>query len=211
MMDDKSVWKNIGNKKFCAFKMTSRTETFCRNPYNVTGLCNEFSCPLANSQYATVREEGDSLYLYMKVPERVHKPVLAYEKIELDKNYETALMEIEKHLEYWDCEIIHKCKQRLTKLTLYLRRKESLQGSVEMHAIRKKQVRREKAGAIKALNKINFEQNIEKELYKRLEEGIYGIEAKDKFEKKNKIYEFEESDEDISHLRRRNPKSRLKW
>eukprot|EP00866_Antonospora_locustae_P000512 jgi/Antlo1/512/540 len=210
-MDDKNIWKNIGDKKFCAFKMTSRTETFCKNPYNVTGLCNEFSCPLANSQYATVREENSSLYLYMKVPERVHKPSITYERVELSKNYETALLEIEKYLEYWDYELIHKCKQRFTKLTLYLRRKENLQGSIEMHAIKKKQVRREKAGAIKALNKINFEHNIEKELYKRLEDGIYGIEAKDKFQKKTKEYEFEESDEEFSHIRRKKAKNRLKW
>ncbi|RAO65027.1 uncharacterized protein BHQ10_001039 [Talaromyces amestolkiae] len=182
MASDEIVWQVI-NQQFCAFKLkTTKGQNFCRNEYNVTGLCNRQSCPLANSRYATVRSDPETgaMYLYMKTIERSHMPSKWWEKIKLSSNYTKALAQVDERLIYWPKFLIHKCKQRLTRLTQVnirmkkLIKEEERLGERVVPKLAPKIRRREETRERKAEAAAKVERAIERELIERLRSGAYG-------------------------------------
>eukprot|EP01059_Diplonema_ambulator_P037306 TRINITY_DN9802_c0_g1_i1.p1 TRINITY_DN9802_c0_g1~~TRINITY_DN9802_c0_g1_i1.p1 ORF type:complete len:287 (+),score=97.94 TRINITY_DN9802_c0_g1_i1:59-919(+) len=149
MQHDDTIWSVI-SQGFCSFKAKLRddvghagakAEALCRNPYNITGLCNRVNCPLANSQYATVVENDNELYLYMKTVERAHTPKRLWEKVLLPRNFKKALELINDNLQWWDRKIVMKCKHRLLRLKQVLIRKRrlALRGVPKLVGIKKKE------------------------------------------------------------------------
>jgi len=184
MQHDEMIWQVI-NHQFCSYKTTigkakSDKTHFCKHPYSVTGLCNRTSCPLANSRYATIREEHGRVHLFIKTVERAHSPKNLWEKILLSRNYSKAIAQLDEHLAYFPKALIHRNKQRLTKVHQYLIRmrkiklKERSGRKAKMVGIHRKIDQREERRERKALVAAKLERSIQKELVERLAKGTYG-------------------------------------
>mgnify|MGYP002787768029 CR=1 FL=1 len=171
------VWQVI-NEQFCSYKVKAATTTFCRNENNVTGLCNRHSCPLANSQYATVRELDGQLYLLKKTVERAHSPKNMWERILLPETKAEATLLIQQELEYWSPFLRDKCVLRAERLLEVNRKVQRLVAKADQQPIlstkASKVERRERSREMRAKTVAKLEMTIEKELMERLKQGVYG-------------------------------------
>ena len=103
-----------------------------------------------------------------------------WEKIKLSKNYQEALQQIEGRLQYFPKFLLHKCKQRLTRLVQVATRmrriaaEEARLGEQLVPKMAPKIKHREEARERKALAAAKLERTIERELLERLRQGAYG-------------------------------------
>lgn len=116
----------------------------------------------------------------MKTVERAHSPKNLWEKILLSRNYTKALAQLDEHLEYFPKVLMHRNKQRLTKIHQYLIRMRKIElkarsgKKAKKVGIHRKIDQREERRERKALVAAKLEKTIEAELKSRLAKGTYG-------------------------------------
>jgi protein MAK16 len=116
----------------------------------------------------------------MKTIERAHTPNRWWERVRLPADYNKALDMIDERLVYWPKFLLHKCKQRLTRLTQVAIRTKRLQkeelrlGERIVPKLAPKVRSREATRERKAEAAAKVERAIERELIDRLKSGAYG-------------------------------------
>lgn len=186
MQNDDLTWEVV--KKVCAFRQQRKAQTrFCRHPMNVDALCRRQSCPLANSQYATVIDRKKGLCLYIRYPEKVYTPRYQWKRVPLSKNIIEAGQTIEDELCFWPEFFKRKCRRRLLRFDEIANNKRTMKLYVrqKLVAIHPKQERNFKKRERKALTAAKLEKTLIKNLLNRLKAGTYG--TKYNFEEKERL------------------------
>jgi protein MAK16 len=102
-------------------------------------------------------------------------PNRLWHKIRLNSNYSKALDQIDRHLEFWPKFLVHKAKQRLTKIMQYVTRARKLKENSKSNLIINHQkLKRDNKRENKAKMAARCERTIETDIISRLNSGIYG-------------------------------------
>jgi len=111
----------------------------------------------------------------MKTVERAHRPASLWHRVALDRNYAKALKQVDGLLSHWPRFLVHKSKQRLTKITQFFMRTRKLlrEKRPKIVTLPARQVQREARRESKAHVAAQLETSIEKELLERLKSGTY--------------------------------------
>jgi hypothetical protein len=96
-----------------------------------------------------------------------------WHRVPLDKNYAKALKQVDGLLQHWSKFLVHKSKQRLTKITQFFMRTRKLlkEKRPKIVTLPARQVQREARRESKAHVAAQLENSIEKELLERLKGG----------------------------------------
>ena len=138
----------------------------------------------------------------MKTAERAHTPKELWESVKLDPSYNKALEQIDTELQYWPKFLVHKCKQRFTRLRQILvkRRKIKLEGSAEYRVVSHKAERRERQRLVKVEKSAQIENQVRNGLLQNLKndkyKDIYNIDQKE-FERALETENVQDEEEDF--------------
>ena len=138
----------------------------------------------------------------MKTAERAHTPKELWESVKLDPSYNKALEQIDAELQYWPKFLVHKCKQRFTRLRQILvkRRKIKLEGSAEYRVVSHKAERRERQRLVKVEKSAQIENQVRNGLLQNLKndkyKDIYNIDQKE-FERALETENVQDEEEDF--------------
>jgi len=162
---DDLVWNIIGKEQFCSFKQKKNNLNFCKNKYNLTGICFQKYCPLSNSKYATVIEREGVFFLFKKEKKNRNFPYKLWKKVTLSRNFVKAIQEININLAFWPKFFLFYVKKKYTKLTQILIRSRLLKLKTKKKILNtKKNLLKKKYKEFEILKKIDIEKTIEHEL-----------------------------------------------
>lgn len=172
---DDLLWKLIGENEFCSYKYKTKFGFLCRNNLNLIGVCSRQFCPLSNSRYATVINQGGFFFLFKKENNNFNRPEKIWRKILLSRSFVKAIQEINFNLALWPKFFLHHIKKRFIKLTqIFYRNRLKFFEEKNPDFLKNVFDSKIKIDSWKIETNLKIEKTVEHELLNRLNLGTYG-------------------------------------